>query len=142
MSKKRCYISGPISRGDLAHNIRQAEAAFFALLKAGYAPFCPHWSCYSNGPAKNDVTGEVTAVATSQGGGGCTHGEWVDADLAWVEVSHAVIRLPGESKGADRECKLARECDIPVLHVKNAEPDTLQRLVKRLDRLSALGKMP
>jgi Rrf2 family protein len=33
--RKRVYIAGPISKGDLAHNINQATAAFVALAKAG-----------------------------------------------------------------------------------------------------------
>jgi hypothetical protein len=113
--RKRVYIAGPISKGDLAHNIRQAEEAFFLLLKAGLAPFCPHWSCYSNGPAQL-APGVVAAVATQNGGGGCGHADWLGADLPWVAVSEAVLRLPGESTGADMEVKEAVGKGIPVFY--------------------------
>jgi hypothetical protein len=114
--KKRIYIAGPISRGDLASNIRQAEAAFFHLLKAGFAPFCPHWSCYSTGPIQTNRggTGVCYAFATAGGGGGCSHEDWLGVDLAWVACADAVLRLPGESTGADREVQLACDLSIPV----------------------------
>ncbi len=115
MAKLRIYIAGPISKGDLAHNIRQAEEAFFMLLKAGFSPFCPHWSCYSNGPTKL-TDGTVVSVATQMGGGGCGHAEWLGVDLAWVEVSDAVLRLPGSSTGADMEVAYAVENEIPVFY--------------------------
>jgi hypothetical protein len=133
VSKKRVYVCGPISFGDLAHNIAQAEAAFFALLKAGFAPFCPHWSCYSNGPIKLPTTGAVIAEATSMGGGGCTHEQWVDVDLAWVEVADAVLRLPGESKGADREVNCAMSKNIIVVFV-----DPARGIQHGVDRLVVL----
>jgi len=43
-----------------------------------------------------------------------TYDTWLDCDLPWVEVCDAVLRLPGESAGADRECNHARSKDIPV----------------------------
>jgi hypothetical protein len=110
--RKRVYIAGPITKGDLAHNIRQAEAAFYALLKAGLAPLCPHWSCYGSGP---QVTTFGTVYATAAAvHPGTTHDDWLDADLPWVAVSHAVLRLPGESSGADKEVALAGSLGIPV----------------------------
>lgn len=113
--RKRVYIAGPISKGDLFHNIKQAEVAFFRLLKTGFAPFCPHWSCYSNGPVRQ-VDGSVTATATAFGGGGCDHADWLGVDLEWVAASDIVLRLPGESRGADLETELADRLGIPVYH--------------------------
>jgi len=118
--RKRVYLAGPISKGDLAHNIRQADAAFFALARAGLAPWCPQWSCYSTGPKVAPelpgLPGYVYAVATAAGGGGMGHSDWLDTDLAWVAVADAVLRLPGESRGADAEVAHAREHGIPVFH--------------------------
>jgi hypothetical protein len=39
--RKRIYIAGPISKGDPLHNVRQADEAMFALMRAGFAPFNP-----------------------------------------------------------------------------------------------------
>lgn len=108
----RVYIAGPISRGDLAHNLNQATAAFVALAKAGLSPFCPHWSAYSGG-AMVLPSGSVYALATAHGCG-LSHEEWMRADLPWVAVADAVLRLPGESAGADREVLHANALGIPV----------------------------
>lgn len=111
--RPRVYIAGPISKGSLYHNIQHAEKAFFELQRAGLAPFCPHWSCYSGGPFHSE-DGRLLAEATAGGGGGASHEDWLATDLAWVACSHAVLRLPGESVGADRECALAADMGIPV----------------------------
>lgn len=116
----RVYIAGPISKGDLCHNLNQATEAFVTLAKAGFAPFCPHWSAYSK-PAFRDVLpgGSGPAVlceATVSGNDRMTHADWLNVDLPWVEVSDAVLRLPGESAGADREVSHALALRIPVFY--------------------------
>jgi hypothetical protein len=112
--KKRVYLAGPITKGCLAHNINQATDAFIALCKKGYAPFAPHWSCYS-GRANKTAEGHVVAFAGVTPNE-LTHEDWYGLDLAWVEVSDAVLRLPGESRGADLEVACARGRGIPVFH--------------------------
>ena len=116
----KVYIAGPITKGDLKHNLDQATAAFVALAKAGLAPFCPHWSAYSK-PVKTDEdpeTGErrVYCHATVSGNDEMSHEDWMGVDLPWVAASDAVLRLPGESSGADRETIHAGACGIPVFH--------------------------
>lgn len=112
---KRVYIAGPISKGDLLRNVDQATEAFVALAKAGFAPMCPHWSVYSK-PAFRFHDAGVFCKATTQGNDQMSHADWLDVDLPWVDVSDAVLRLPGESKGADREVARAGEKGIPVFH--------------------------
>jgi hypothetical protein len=114
--RKRVYIAGPISRGDLLHNVNQATAAFVALAKAGLAPLCPHWSVYAK-PAfrlTEAVNGRVYCQATIQGNDQMSHADWIGVDLPWVAASDAVLRLPGESTGADMEVAEARRLGIPV----------------------------
>lgn len=110
---KRVYICGPISKGDLAHNINQASRCFERLALAGMAPFCPHWSCFSGEASRPYHLKQVIAVAAAQPTK-LTHADWLRVDLAWVAVCDAVLRLPGESVGADAECGFAREKGIPV----------------------------
>lgn len=112
MNLKRVYIAGPISKGDLAGNIQRASDAFEALALAGLAPFCPHWSCFS-GRVQVTPGGSVYAVAGAQPNR-LAHANWLAVDLAWVRESHAVLRLPGESTGADLEVAEARAWRIPV----------------------------
>lgn len=104
MKRRRIYIAGPITKGDLRTNIRRACETMEILLKEGYAPFCPQLSCYMGGD-----TPEVLPCGTS-------HGDWVGMDLPWVEVSEALLRLEGESKGADMEVIHAKLRGIPVFH--------------------------
>jgi len=115
--RPRVYICGPISRGNLAENINQATEAFAKLAKAGFAPFCPHWSVYSAEPATphpSDKVDRVYTVGSAAGYPGLEHSDWIGIDLPWVAVSQAVLRLPGESKGADLEVECAMSYGIPV----------------------------
>ncbi len=111
--RKRIYIAGPISKGDLTENVNRATAAFVALAKAGFAPFCPHWSCYAS-PATRVSEHVVSNLGTVHGSEEMQHADWMGVDLAWVAVSDGVLRLPGESTGADLEVSLAIERGLPV----------------------------
>lgn len=110
--RKRIYIAGPISKGDLCHNVNQATEAFTALAKAGLAPFCPHWSVYSK-PA-NTFGHDVICKGTIAGNESMSHADWLGIDLPWVAVSDALLRLPGESTGADMEVGEALRIGIHV----------------------------
>ena len=146
MGKTRCYLAGPISQGDLLTNIQQADEAFAALLKIGVAPWCPHWSVY-HGSARHETvvtfgemfgtrkeTKEVFATAAVLPGE-TTHDDWMVVDLAWVEVAHCLLRLPGTSEGADREVALAESLGIPVFNtvdevrrfdMQNSQPEDFE----------------
>jgi hypothetical protein len=127
--RKRVYCACPISKPDtptgLLHNVKQADAAMLELLKAGYSPFNPALTVFVGGATVIDrrytsVTGfyaVVGATADRQANGGfkeLSHADWLDMDFAWVAVSDAVLRLPGESVGADKEVEHARKLGIPV----------------------------
>ena len=129
-TRLRVYISGPITKGELAHSVNQATAAFIDLAKAGFAPLCPHWSVYAKEckplPSLTDLNTGVFPEAVycvgwaggdryfSRGDTDFTRTEWLAIDLAWVAVCEAVVRLPGESGGADMETAEARRLGIPV----------------------------
>jgi hypothetical protein len=122
--RPRTYIAGPISKGDLQHNIEQATAAFKQLAKAGAAAWCPQWSAFSGGAEGDGKLGQYNRydgtprpwAHASTGGVGLSHREWLETDLAWVECADAVLRLPGESTGADEEVALAKSRGIPVFY--------------------------
>lgn len=119
MRRLRVYLAGPISKGDLCHNINQATEAFVTLAKAGLAPMCPHWSAYSKPCQWFTRWGEVKTLlceATVAGNDQMTHEDWLGIDLEWVGVADALLRLPGESTGADKEVAEATRRGIPVFH--------------------------
>lgn len=93
------YVAGPISVGPYHRNLASAIAAGERLRKAGLIPFVPH--------AMSDSWATVYAV---------TYEEWMDYDFAWVERCDALLRIPGESKGADREVAYANKLNIPVFY--------------------------
>lgn len=100
--KKRVFVSGPISKGDLRANIARAREAGAALMRAGFAPFVPHLTCYMGGD-----TPEALPLGTRAE-------DWYGVDLPWVAASDAVLLLPGESVGADLEVVTALLHGVPV----------------------------
>lgn len=99
MSRPRVYVAGPISKGDISANIAAGIAAGLALLRHGYAVYIPHFS--------HTVDPGATVGSPS-------YEMWLDNDFTWIAVCDAVLRLPGESAGADREVQFANSRDIPV----------------------------
>lgn len=78
--RKRVYICGPISRGDLCANVNQSTAAFIALAKAGFAPLNPMLSVYAK-PAFPDGPGEIYCIGTPMGNDEMQHADWVTTPL-------------------------------------------------------------
>jgi hypothetical protein len=124
--RPRVYIAGPITKGDMLSNIRQAESAFLTLARAGFAPLCPHWSVFCGSSVREVVDQwerssglvEVDRVRATANAlpSGTTHADWMGIDLAWVAMADAVLRLPGESVGADAEVSHAFAHSVPVFH--------------------------
>lgn len=98
--RRKIYISGPITKGDRAYNLYQAHHAQHALLLAGFAPFNPM----------------MTMQLPFAWDGSVSHEAWLESDHPWVLAADAVLRLPGESTGADMECAWAEEAGIPVFY--------------------------
>ena len=94
--RPKVYIAGPMSGGDRLANLNQGLEAYRELIRRGYAPMCPMLSFFVN-----DVMPQGYAT-------------WLAVDLAWVEASDLVLRLPGESLGADQEVACATINGIPV----------------------------
>ena len=92
----KVYIAGPLSHGDVAGNVHQAMDAAAALLEAGHAVYVPHLFHFM----------EVSHPQPYE--------RWLSQDFAWIAASDALVRLPGESSGADREVAFARDRGIPV----------------------------
>lgn len=120
-TRRRVYVASAISRGDLTDNINRAIDAGRDLMRAGFAPLVPHTSAFWGGATHGwvaapdgNMSKHTYAVATVGGFEGATHADWLGIDIPWVLVSDAVLRLPGESAGADQETAAARAAGIPV----------------------------
>lgn len=91
------YVAGPYS-GDEEANTDQAIAAGEMILAGGYYPYVPHLSHFWHERHPHTYT------------------EWLEFDMAWLARCDALVRLPGESPGAEREVAFARSAAIPVFH--------------------------
>lgn len=92
----KVYIAGPYTNGDVIVNVRAALEVADRVAVAGHYPFIPHlyhfWHfLYPHG-----------------------YSFWTGLDMAWLEECEAVIRLGGESDGADKEVDRAEDLGIPV----------------------------
>lgn len=92
----KVYIAGPITKGDQFANVRAALDAATAVLHAGHIPFVPHLTCFWH-------TVHPQPYET-----------WMMYDAVWLAVCDGVLRIPGESSGADREVTQARRLGLPV----------------------------
>ena len=92
----KCYISGPMRLGHWHLNLRQGIDAAEALFVSGITPVCPQLS----------FLWDVIYPHTFE--------DWLRIDLELVEACDALLRLPGQSEGADREVAKAHELGIPV----------------------------
>lgn len=95
---KRVYVAGPFTKGVCEQNVRAAILAGDRLLSAGLVPYVPHL---------NFLWGMV-----------CPHDyeEWLALDMAWLSQCDAILRIPGESPGAEREIAFAESRGIPVFY--------------------------
>lgn len=94
--QERVYIAGPYTHGKWGRNQRNVIEAAQEVLEAGHIPFIPH-----------TMTGIWSIMYDN---------EWIKFDLKWMEACDCVIRLPGESDGADTEVEFASEMGMEVFH--------------------------
>jgi hypothetical protein len=98
---KYVYVAGPYTAPTpegVVENVERAVAHATHLLRAGLYPYVPHLSHYWE--AQHPHHYEV----------------WMTLDFGWVARCDALLRLDGESRGADREVDLARQLGLPVFH--------------------------
>lgn len=102
------YVAGPLSKGNVAHNVRKAIEIAEKLWEIGYVPFIPHlthfWSCISPHPDEEyiDKNGKLAF--------------WLEYDFEVLKRCQALFRIRGESVGADMEVELANKSKIPVFY--------------------------
>lgn len=95
----KVYIASPYTIGDTAENVRAQMDIFNTLANTGkIAPFAPllfHFQHLVH-PRRTD--------------------DWLAMDFEWVKTCDAILRLPGESRGADLEVQFAQSFDIPIFY--------------------------
>jgi len=111
-------IAGPYRSGTgddphkMAENLRRLEEASWPIFQAGHLP----------------MIGEWVALPIWQTAGGKAVGDALYEEILHptahrlIERCDAILRLKGESKGADNDVRLANERGIPVYYDVNAIP--------------------
>lgn len=92
------YIAAPYTQGNIALNVRRAIFAGETVLYHGHTPFIPH------------LTHLWDLLCPK------SWNEWMEIDKVYLSKCDGLLRLPGDSKGADIEVEWAREMNIPVYH--------------------------
>jgi len=96
--KKVVYIASPYTKGDCAVNVRNSIVVADALASSGFIPRWPlsshFWHMIIPHPYEF----------------------WMELDMAEILHCDILLRLPGESSGADSEVKFASSIAIPVYY--------------------------
>jgi len=87
----KVYIAGPYTKGDVAANVSKAITAAENLARHGYTPYIPHLTHFWHLIYQHEID------------------FWYKYDMEWLETCDCVLRLEGESYGADAEVKRALE---------------------------------
>lgn len=103
--RTKVYVAGPMRLGNRYDNIHLGIVTGRELVRRGYAPLIPHLTHFVD---PDDSLGWEP---------------WLEVDEAWLQHADVLLRLPGESAGADREVEFCLDYGIPVV---NGDVDELE----------------
>jgi nucleoside 2-deoxyribosyltransferase len=92
------YIAAPYTLGDREKNVLKAMETADILIRSGFAPFNPLLTHFQH--VKFPQNYEM----------------WMRQDFVYLQRCDCLLRIPGKSKGADREIKEAKRLGIPVFN--------------------------
>ncbi|MFH0938225.1 MAG: DUF4406 domain-containing protein [Planctomycetota bacterium] len=87
--KTKVYIAAPYTHGDAVLNVRKAIETADELAIRGFTPFVPHLTHFWHLVLPHKIK------------------FWYALDNEWLAACDVVLRLPGESFGANAEVQLA-----------------------------------
>lgn len=114
------YVAGPYTKGDVAVNVARAMEIGNDVIDAGYYPIVPHLSHFLHMQKPQP------------------YAVWIKMDLALIEKCDCMIRLLGESEGADGEVALAERLGLQIVY--QTENGWMLRKKKSDGLLSALNQ--
>lgn len=94
----KVFISSPYTKGNQAENVRVQIDAAHELMDLGHTPFLPLLSHFQHMIHPRPYK------------------DWIKNDLHWLRVCDILLRLPGESAGADMEMEHAFAWGIPIIY--------------------------
>lgn len=93
----KVFISSPYS-GNEEENVNIQQRCANDLINLGFNPFIPLLYHYQEAKFPHP------------------YNKWLELDTDWISVCDVLLRLPGESPGADDEVKHAQKLNIPVVN--------------------------
>lgn len=94
----KVYIASPYTKGDVAVNVKKQIDVANSLISYGFCPFTPLMYHFQH------IVHPLS------------YKEWVTLGIEWLKCCDVVLRLPGESTGADYEVQVANCHSIPVVY--------------------------
>ena len=95
----RIYIASPYTKGNKVFNVKNSLEIADKLIKTNkFVPFCPLLTHFHH-------------MFFPQ-----SYETWLKFDFIWIGQCQCLLRLPGESLGADREVEEANKLNIPVFY--------------------------
>jgi hypothetical protein len=94
----KIYIASAYTLGDVAVNVKTQIDTVDVLMNYGFAPFAPLYSHFQHMVHPRPYK------------------DWIQIDLEWVKSCDCILRLEGESTGADGEVKLAKALGMEVFY--------------------------
>lgn len=105
----KVFIASPYTIGDVAVNVKLQLDTANVLISLGFNPYVPLLSHFLH-------------MAHPR-----PYEDWIRIDNDWIVECDYVLRLPGESSGADNEEMLAKSIGIPVVY-------SIDELLKAIDK--------
>lgn len=86
----KVFIASPYTLGDVAVNVKVQIDTADELMNLGFTPFVPLLSHFQHLSKPRPYE------------------DWIANDLEWLSACDCLLRLPGDSKGADGEVRYAK----------------------------------
>jgi len=122
-------IAGPYRSGTdgdpvkMSANLERLESFALPVYRAGHIPMIGEW-----------VALPILRSAESEGAGHCVAEEFLYPVAARLLARcDAVLRTPGDSKGADQDVRIARERGLPFFHAVEEIPVLISRPAVLID---------
>lgn len=94
---KKVYIAGPYTKPEPCVNTHNTIMVAEEIVKQGHTPYIPHLNLLWHIVVPHEAD------------------FWYAYDLEWLIVCDILLRMPGESVGADHEVNFAIKNGIPVV---------------------------
>lgn len=95
---KIVYIASPYTNGSQAQNVGLQIKAYMNLILMGYCPIAPLLSHFA----------EIYFPLPYE--------KWIEIDFKLIEISDIILRIEGESSGADKEVEYAEKLNKKIVY--------------------------